>query len=113
MTREPRRGRCVRCYQRAYHGRELARACACCTANPDPRALVRKRLASGMATLCGNCSAIAGRRPVSLEQLRAELRAAGGRRRADRRGADRRRLERRAGPELVDVERRARDRRAA
>lgn len=99
-TNEPRRGLCPKCYQAAYNGREKGDACAACT-HADPRALVRRRVAgaSTPATLCGNCAAILGRRRVTLDELRAELRAAG-----DRRGLGRRR-----GYERRTDERRSRE----
>lgn len=112
MTTEPRKDRCGRCYQRAYHGRDRAAACACCD-NPDPRVLVRKTLADGMVTLCGNCATTAGRRRLTLEELRAEVRPAGDRRGGDRRRGDRRGPERRVHVAFEDLdERRSSDRRA-
>jgi hypothetical protein len=112
MTANPRKGCCPRCYQRDYHGRELELACATGCGQGDPRTLVRKTLAGEMHTLCGNCSTIAGRRPLSLEDLRAEVLAPGDRRGGDRRRRDRRGSDRRGRLELVDDERRGRDRRA-
>jgi hypothetical protein len=109
-TSNPRRGCCPRCYQNDYHGRAREPACECCS-NGDPRVLVRRTLAGELHTLCGNCSTIAGRRPLTLEQLRAEVLPLDNRRGGDRRRADRRVLERRERLELVDDEQRGADRR--
>jgi hypothetical protein len=94
-TLEPRKGLCPRCYQHDYHGRRLAEGCEGC-GQSDPRTLVRRTLAGVSATVCGNCAAIVGRRPVSLQGLRAEL----GPQPGDRRTKQRRRAgdRRRSGP---------------
>ena len=105
-TREPRRGLCPRCYQNDHHDRPRAPSCACC-GQGDPRTLLRRTLAGELVTLCGNCSAVAGRRPLTLEALRAEVRAPGDRRGGDRRRRDRRALDRRERLELVEGEQRA------
>lgn len=48
----------------------------------------------GWRTLCANCNVIAGKRPLTLAQLAAEVRPTGDRRRAgDRRRGDRRSVE--------------------
>lgn len=117
-TDEPRKGQCMRCYLAAYNGRQKGAACSVCCQS-DPRVLVRRTVA-GVAgtTLCANCSTILGRRPLTLEQLRTELRAPGDRRLADQRtGRDRRAGERREGVSLerllgAELERRAGGRRA-
>ena len=89
-TQEPRKGLCQRCYLAAYTGRTVAAACECCSV-ADPRVLVRRRIGEAMSTVCGNCAAVLGRRPLTLEALRAEVRPASDRRQADRRSvADRR-----------------------
>lgn len=67
-----RRGMCFPCYMRAIRGHTRARACAAC-GNADMRVLRRHRLVTGMVTLCSNDSAIAGRRLITIEQLRAEI----------------------------------------
>lgn len=73
-----------------YNGRTKAEACACCT-HADPRVLVRRRVGVEMQTLCANCAAILGRRPITLDELRAEVLPPNDRRQSDRRrGADRR-----------------------
>ena len=108
----------MRCYLAAYNGRQKGAACSVCCQS-DPRVLVRRTVA-GVAgtTLCANCSTILGRRPLTLEQLRTELRAPGDRRLADQRtGRDRRAGERREGVSLerllgAELERRAGGRRA-
>jgi hypothetical protein len=91
-TLEPRNGQCGRCYQHAYHGRRLAAACEGCN-ETDARTLVRRTLSGVAVTLCGNCAAIVGRRPLSLEALRAEVGPSPGDRRSQerRRAGDRRR----------------------
>lgn len=101
-TTEPRKGLCFACYQRDRRGHDRAKACAVCAVG-DPRVLRRHKLALGFETLCANHSAIAGRRRITLGELRAECFPSGDRRRTDRRHADRR-----GGPERrtrVDVER--------
>jgi hypothetical protein len=90
--------------------------CACCGRAGDPRALVRKRLADGMHTLCGNDAAIAGRRSVTLAELRAELQPSSDRRQDDRRRRDRRSYRDRRDPVDLgrdDDERRELERRAS
>lgn len=69
----------------------------------DPRVLVRRRMpvevndTLGWRTLCANCDVIAGKRPLTLAQLTAEVRPTGDRRitagrtgAGDRRTGDRR-----------------------
>lgn len=57
----------------------------------DRRVLRRHRLAEGLVTLCANHAAVAGRRPLTVEQLRAECYPLGDRRgSSERRSADRR-----------------------
>jgi hypothetical protein len=58
--------------------------------------LVRRTLEGRLVTLCGNCATLVGRRPIRLDDLRAELRPDGDRREMDRRrGGERRRSNRR------------------
>lgn len=98
-----RKGRCSRCYQAARNGTEPGPACEVCSL-ADPRVLVRRRMpvdgcdTLAWRTLCANCDAVGGKRPLTLVQLAAEVRPTGDRRRA----GDRRRGERRS----VDGDRR-------
>lgn len=103
-TDEPRRGLCQGCYLREFRGHVRASACVCCGYS-DARALRRHRLEGEMRTLCAICSAIAGRRPITLDALRLEVRRPAGRRVGERRVkvslawvalADRRKADRRA-----------------
>lgn len=91
-TPEPRKGACSACYQRARRGHDHDGACAACGL-ADARVLRRHQLADGWSTLCANDAAIAGRRPITLAQLRTERFPDGDRRRGDRRGGDRRDLQ--------------------
>ena len=78
--------------------------------------LVRRTLGGSVRVLCANCATVRGRRPLTLEQLVAEVFPPGDRRRADRRRGDRRTyVERRVprGEVLVDCRREGDDRRAA
>jgi hypothetical protein len=113
-TAEPRNDLCTRCYQDDYHGRVPLTACACCELG-DVRMLVRRELVGGLVVLCANCAQVRGRRPVTLEDLRAEILPAGDRRQGDRRRTERRVAERRLDPglELEAADARRRDRRAA
>lgn len=119
-TSEPRKGKCQRCYQADYMGRTKAAACECCT-YADARALVRRTVAGETRTLCGNCSTILGRRPMTLAELTAEVCPEGDRRRASSRRMSERRAvnERRSQADLdrlADLaaeERRAAGRRAS
>lgn len=88
-TSEPRKGACSACYQRARRGHDHDGACSVCGL-ADARVLRRHQLADGWTTLCANDAALAGRRPLSLHQLRAERYPDGDRRGADRRAGDRR-----------------------
>lgn len=89
-TAEPRGGLCSACYQRTRRGHHVAEsACRVCGA-ADRRTLRRHKLAEGIVTLCANDAAVAGRRTLTLEQLRAEVLPQG-----DRRGPSRRRQDRR------------------
>lgn len=114
-TTEPRRGLCKGCHLREHRGHLAAGPCAVCGTG-DRRVLRRHLLSGGPVTLCANDSAIAGRRPLSLDQLRAEVRAPSDRRGQDRRRGDRRvPIVRRARVEvdgLLDDRRRIVDRRA-
>jgi hypothetical protein len=96
-----KKGLCPACYLRSHRGGATGKACAVCAVG-DPRVLRRHKLALGFETLCANHSAIAGRRRITLGELRAECFPLGDRRRTDRRHADRR-----GGPERrtrTDVE---------
>lgn len=88
-TAEPRRGMCFACYQRARRGHVASSACAVC-ATADRRVLRRHQLVDGWTVLCANHAAVAGRRSISLLELRAEVSPEGDRRAADRRREDRR-----------------------
>lgn len=66
-----KRHTCPVCAIRKCRGLVPGPACEVCT-HTDARVLRLLRLADGTYTTCGNCSAIAGRRALSLEQLRAE-----------------------------------------
>lgn len=117
-TTEPRRGLCFACYLRAYRGHVADGACAACGLE-DRRVLRRHRLADGLATLCANHAAIAGRRTLTLEALRAECYPPGDRRQGEQRRADRRAVgDRRTAPTVEQLlavadERRHAGRRAA
>lgn len=72
-----RRGLCDRCYMAQNRGSETAASCESC-GHADLRALVRKRFpvdgcgSAAWHTVCGNCSVIAGRRGITMEELRSE-----------------------------------------
>lgn len=72
-TDEPRRGLCIGCYLRVRRGAafDLGACCQVCR-NNDRRVLRWHKLGGAMVVLCANHSAIAGRRPLELEELRAE-----------------------------------------
>lgn len=73
-TDEPRRGLCIACYLRERRGSAFTihAACQVCR-TADKRVLRWHRLAGGVwVVLCANHSAIAGRRPLELDELRAE-----------------------------------------
>jgi hypothetical protein len=80
----------------------------------DVRVLRRHRLKDGIVVLCANHAAIAGRRSITLTDLRTECAPAGDRRtgterrRTDRRSTDRRRVKQ---PPPAGVERRKTERR--
>ncbi len=104
LTRDPKLGKCGRCYLRAYRGQHVEPACEAC-GHGDARALVRRRMQGQPRTLCGNCNAIAGhRRQLTLDELRAEVAPPGDRRRRDRRRGSRRGIERRTADLYGDVE---------
>ena len=63
----------------------------------DRRVLVRRTLAGVRVVLCGNCATIAGRRPLTLKALTAEVFVPGDHRQGERRARDRRGVDRRAG----------------
>jgi hypothetical protein len=60
------------CAIRLSRGTLLGPSCAACNTT-DPRVLRLVRLADGKVTLCANHAAIAGRRPITIDALRAEL----------------------------------------
>jgi len=101
-TTNPRRGLCDKHYLEAYTGRVVGPACEVC-GNQDPRVLGRRRLdGCTWSTLCSNCSAVAGKRTLTVGELALEVRPPGDRRQQDRRGgADRRHLERRREVDVV------------
>lgn len=76
-ARTLRRGKCDRCYQREWRGIEVASACEACACT-DARVLGRRRMPEGEGetwrTLCANCIAIAGKRWMTLDALRVEVR---------------------------------------
>lgn len=113
-TDRPRRGRCPACYRRAQRGHAVAKPCAVCGI-ADLRVLRRHKLRDGFVVLCANHAAIAGRRSLTLTELRGECAPPGDRRAgAERRQADRRHVERRRAPAPTPpggVERRATERR--
>ena len=74
QTEEPRRGLCFACYQRERRGHDVSDACAVCETR-DARVLRRHALVCGPSTLCANHSAIAGRRALTLDELRSECAA--------------------------------------
>lgn len=106
-TKEPRKGMCFGCYLRDKRGHSVTGPCSACGVG-DQRVLKRHRLSDGQTVLCANCSAIAGRRAVTLEVLRGEL-GSGRRMGSERRGPDRRGIERR---QRVDIEALSSDRRS-
>ena len=72
-TDEPRRGLCIACYLRQRRGSEFTiDACCQVCSTADKRVLRWHRLAGGFAVLCANHAAIAGRRALELDALRAE-----------------------------------------
>ncbi len=120
-TTEPRKDLCPGCYLDDWHGREIAGACDAC-GKADVRVLGRRRIGGIAHTLCGDCDRILGRRRLTLDELRLEVRPPGDRRRADRRSDDRRApgVGRRApswqsgrGPHLGDEQRSLHGRRTA
>jgi len=73
-TDEPRRGLCIACYLRQRRGSAFT-VDACCQVcrTADKRVLRWHRLAGGaLVVLCANHAAIAGRRELPIEELRAE-----------------------------------------
>jgi hypothetical protein len=94
-TDEPRKGLCPGCYQDDYHGRTLGPACEACDKG-EARVLGRRSIGGIYRTLCGDCERILGRRRITIDALRMEVRPAphdrrqGGRRTGDRRGPGRR-----------------------
>jgi len=116
-TTEPRRGLCMGCRLRVLRGHVASGCCSVC-GTTDARVLRRHRLADGLATLCANDAAIAGRRPLTVAELRAEVFPAGDRRQGDRRRADRRnfgddRRQRFDAARLLDGDTRQGDRRVS
>ena len=90
----PGRDKCSGCSVRSSRGHLVTGPCAAC-GQDDQRVLRRHTLAGGPVVLCANDSAIAGRRLLTLDELRSELRPleAGRRTGRDRRArAARRRL---------------------
>ena len=78
-TDRPRRGRCPACYRRAQRGHAVAKPCAVCGI-ADLRVLRRHKLRDGFVVLCANHAAIAGRRTLTLTELRGECAPPGDRR---------------------------------
>jgi len=62
---------CKACRLRKCRGTTVGSACACC-GHAVRAELVRRNLADGSVTLCGNCATRCGRRPLTLAQLRGE-----------------------------------------
>jgi hypothetical protein len=114
-------GSCVGCRLRRHRGHETGPCCVVC-ARTDPRVLRRAKLREKgggelVATLCALCACIAGRRPLTVDELRREVFPEGDRRQADRRIGDRRTGRERRDEidvaRLLDADRRERsDRRA-
>jgi hypothetical protein len=107
---KPKKGLCHGCYLRGHRGHTIGADCMVC-GNRDLRVLRRHKVAQGpdeprvfmFVVLCANDAAIAGRRLLTLDELRAEVFPP-----EDRRRGDRRRGPRRAPRERrvrVDVER--------
>lgn len=91
----------------------MAKPCAVCSI-ADLRVLRRHKLRDGFVVLCANHAAIAGRRALTLTELRGECAPPGDRRAgAERRQADRRHVDRRRSPGTPPggVERRRTERR--
>jgi hypothetical protein len=86
---KPKKGLCAGCYLRGYRRHTLGSECRICGTR-DQRVLRRHVLAASTSTLCANHSAIAGRRKITLTELRAEVYPEGDRRHAERRRSDRR-----------------------
>ena len=85
-----RKGMCFRCYQRERRGRSLVgKRCAVCSVE-DQRVLQFHRMAEGHVVLCANHATIAGKRSITLDELKDECFPAGDRRQEDRRRSDRR-----------------------
>ena len=85
---EPRKGLCFGCYMRSRRGHETGLACECC--GVTDRRVLRRHALDELRTLCANCSAVAGRRALSLDELRCEVFPPGDRRGPGRRTGDRR-----------------------
>ena len=92
-TCHARRSRCPACYRRVTRGHALAGPCAVCGLT-DLRVLRRHALRNGVAVLCANHSAMAGRRSLTLTELRGECCPLG-----DRRDGEERRRAARREPE--------------
>lgn len=94
----------------------MAKPCAVCGI-ADLRVLRRHKLRDGFVVLCANHAAIAGRRTLTLTELRGECAPPGDRRAgAERRTVERRHVERRRAATPAPpggVERRATERRTA
>lgn len=67
-----KRHTCAACTMRKCRGAQTGEACEAC-GHGDRRVLRILRLADRSITACGNCTALAGRRAITVEQLRAEL----------------------------------------
>lgn len=63
---------CTSCTLRKCRGAETGPACEAC-GYADLRVLRLLKLTDGVRTVCGNCSVLAGRRALSLVELRAEV----------------------------------------
>jgi len=75
-----------------YNGRKIGLQCECCGL-ADVRMLTRKRLdGEAWTTLCGNCGLLAGKRKMTLAELRELRFPAGDQRQRERRGVGLRRL---------------------
>lgn len=67
-----RRHRCARCSVRATRGTLAEGPCEACGL-ADPRVLRRLTLRDGTVTACACCASVAGRRPLTLSELRGEV----------------------------------------
>lgn len=106
QTERARRARCPACYRRLARGHALAGPCAVCGIG-DLRVLRRHALRSGVVVLCANHAAMAGRRSLTLTELRGECCPLG-----DRRSGEERRQWTRRSAEPNPRAKRASERRA-